>query len=143
LTKIIIPNTVRKIGVYAFSYCSKLEVFEIEKFSQLKELKDTTILMYSNIKKIILNDFDGILFASFFSHSSIIETMKDNIKYIDDIVLYVDPNSTSIVFPDNINYSLYEIFLNCYLLKKLEISGNSNLTNCVNLETLVIKNMNL
>ena len=142
LAKFLILNSVRTIGDYAFSNCDKLEVFEIEKFSQILKLENETILSESNVKRVLLNEFSGNILSSFFSQIHVDTERTDNVAFMNDIAMSA-ANTDRVVFPDNINYCEYNIFSYHNHIKELEIAGNANLSNCVSLRKIIIKNMNL
>ena len=114
IKKIVIPNTVRKIGIYAFLNTKKLKEVEFEPKSKLTEIKDGAFAE-SSISKIVLPEKLKIIGEEAFAATKIKTiTLPKSVKSIGDSICGGIPN---IILYDSIDPEADD----CY--KKIDISN--------------------
>ena len=144
LTSVVLPNSIKKMGLYVFEGCTNLVSVKlpdgIEELGNLMFAECTSlpsVTIPSSVRKIGPSAFSAC-------HSMKTITIPSSVEVIDDWAFCYGEGLTDITIPSTVKKLGKGVFLDCRNLKNVELPTsidvleNEMFEGCSNLETLVI-----
>lgn len=118
---VLIPNTITKIGVYAFGHCLSLQQIIIS--NTVTKIEDEAFYYCSNLQQIIIsNSVISIGEQAFYECSSLLYiSIPNSVTIIDHKAFFFCRSLQQITIPESVTYIGRDAFFGCDSLQKIII----------------------
>ncbi len=143
LARVVIPESLEKIGSGVFDHCNSLWYLEYNAID-LVEFSDFYFRFPKNVEQIVLGDKVRVIPSGLFQENSNITevTLPASVEVIDDYAFYLCSNLKDLYMTDNLTTIGASAFSYCYNLKdfhwpaKLKAIGGQAFRECTSLKTI-------
>ncbi len=146
LKSIIIPDSVKSIGMSVFENCTSLESVTLPKETNESGYGQSIFKGCTSLKKINFQNWTSIPNGMFSECNFTSFTVPNTIKYIDNFAFSYCKNLVSVSIPNTVTEMGENVFADCTSLKKVSLSNTMisiprfSFTGCTALEEIIIPN---
>lgn len=134
--EIIVPDSVKEIGIQAFQKCKRLKKITLSK--NLKILGDAALAQCSNLESVEIPESLTYLPSTCFANCTQLKSIKlhDKIDYIDHYALYKCKNLENFNIPSKLRYLGVKALAQCNKIKSITIPASLTDIECAALSEM-------